>query len=126
MMEKLNLKKLTLKERVDKLNEMILQGQILEAFEKFYAEDVVMQENENELTIGKDACRKSEESFVTNLTEFRNATIKNILLSDNISVVEWDFDYTHAEWGNRNYTQLAVQRWNNEGKIINEKFYYNN
>lgn len=125
-MEKLDLKKLTLQERVNKLNTMILQGKILEAFEKFYAESIVMQENENEPTIGKDACRKSEESFVTNLTEFRNATVKNVLLSDNISVIEWDFDFTHAEWGVRKYTQVAVQRWNNDGEIINEKFYYNN
>lgn len=125
-MEKLDLIKLTLQEKVDKLNEMILQGKTLEAFEKFYAEDVVMQENEDELTVGKDACRKNEEAFVSNITEFRNATVESVLISDNISVVEWDFDYTHAEWGDRKYTQVAVQRWNNDGEIINEKFYYNN
>lgn len=115
----------TLKERVEELNNMILGGQILEAFEKFYAEDVTMQENEAEPTVGKAANRLNEEAFVGNITEFRGAAVKNVLISDNITVVEWDFDFSHSEWGVRNYTQVAVQRWNEEGQIINEKFYYN-
>ena len=115
-----------LKENVDMLNNMILEGKILEAFEKFYAEDVVMQENEDAPTIGKANNRLHEEAFVGNITEFRNAAVKSVILSDNISVIEWELDFTHAEWGIRNYTQVAVQRWNNEGQIVNEKFYYNN
>ena len=115
----------TLKENVDMLNNMILEGKILEAFEKFYAEDVVMQENEDSPTIGKANNRLHEEAFAGNITEFRNAAVKNVILSDNIAVVEWELDFTHAEWGVRNYTQVAVQRWNDDGLIVNEKFYYN-
>ena len=33
----------TLNERDQKLNDMILQGEILEAFDKFYADDIVME-----------------------------------------------------------------------------------
>jgi len=113
-------------ENLRELNKMILAGEILPAFEKFYAEDIVMQENENEPTIGKEACRINEEAFVYGITEFRGAQVNNILISDGITVVEWKFDFTHSEWGDRNYTQVSVQRWNDEGQIINEKFYYNN
>lgn len=115
-----------LNEQVNTLNNMILQGQVLQAFEKFYAEDVIMQENENQPTVGKAACRLNEEAFVNGITEFRNAQIKSLIVSDNITVTEWQFDFTHKDWGVRNYTQVAVQRWNEQGKIINEKFYYNN
>ena len=125
-MENIETLKTTVAEQLKELNDMILSGQILDAFEKFYANDITMQENENNPTIGKDACRKNEEAFVSNITEFRGARVKNILISGNISVVEWEFDYTHKEWGERRYTQLAVQRWNEEGQIINEKFYYSN
>jgi len=38
-------------------------------------------------------------------------------------MVEWHFDYTHKDWGIRNYTQVAVQDWK-DGKIVKEKFYY--
>lgn len=115
----------TLKEKIDTLNSMIQKGQVLDAFEMFYADSVTMQENEETPTIGKDNCRINEEAFVNNITEFRKAAIKNVIVSDNLTVVEWDFDFTHNEWGLRNYTQIAIQRWNEEGLIINEKFYYN-
>ena len=115
----------TLAERVSELNSMIQSGQVLEAFDKFYAENVVMQENENPVTEGKAACRINEEAFVNGITEFRKGEVKNVIISDNITVVEWDFGYTHSEWGVRDYTQVCVQRWNDAGQIVNEKFYYN-
>ena len=125
-MDRKDLSQMSLKEKVERLNQMILNGKALEAFETFYAEEVMMQENENAPTVSKAACRVNEEAFVNGIVEFRNAAVKNIIISDNISVVEWDFDFTHKDWGVRNYRQLAVQKWNDKGQIISEKFYYNN
>ena len=51
------------------LNQMILDGQILEAFDRFYGENVVMQENNQEPTVGKAANRAREEQFVGSVAE---------------------------------------------------------
>lgn len=125
-MQKIDPKKLSLPERVEKLNDMILHGYILEAFEKFYAENIIKKENENQPTVGKNACRKIQEDLVTSIIDFRSAVVKNVIISDNITVVEWEFDYTHKDWGVRKHIQVVVQRWNNEGEIINETIYNNN
>ena len=109
---------------VDELNQMILEGKILEAFDKFYADDVVMQDNNYPQSVGKEICRQAEEAFVNGLTEFRGAKVVNTLVSDGIVAVEWWFDYTHKDFGEKNYTQIALQRWKN-GQIVEEKFYYN-
>jgi hypothetical protein len=109
----------------DELNNMILEGRILEAFDKFYAPDVKMQDNDLPVRQGFQENRDFEESFVANLTEFRGAQMVNRIVSDGVVAGEWQFDYTHKEWGVRNYTQISVQRWK-EGKIVEEKFYYNN
>jgi hypothetical protein len=116
---------LDLRTLVDELNQMILEGKILEAFEKFYDDNVVMQDNDYPPREGKDVSRQFEEAFVNGLTEFRGAKVVNTIISDGIAVVEWWFDYTHKDYGVRNYTQVSVQRWKN-GKIVEEKFYYNN
>ncbi|WP_254152726.1 hypothetical protein [Chryseosolibacter indicus] len=50
----------TLKQKLEELNDLVLRGNALEAFEKFYHPDVVMQENENAPTIGKEANRARE------------------------------------------------------------------
>jgi hypothetical protein len=114
-----------LKTKVDQLNQMVLEGKILDAFEKFYADDVVMQDNDYPARVGKEMNRQAEEAFVNGLTEFRGARVLNTIVSDDIAATEWWFDYTHKDYGSRNYRQLAVQRWKN-GRIVEEKFYYNN
>jgi hypothetical protein len=114
-----------LKTLVDGLNGKILEGKILEAFEEYYADDVVMQDNNYPARVGKDENRAYEEAFVNGLTEFRGARLLNTLVSDGITVTEWFFDYTHKDFGSRTYTQVCTQRWK-DGKIVEEKFYYNN
>ena len=47
------------------------QGKALEAFETFYHDDCVMQENANEPTVGKDANREREKAFLANVKEWK-------------------------------------------------------
>lgn len=117
----------SIKDNVAQLNSMILEGKILEAFEQFYSDEVIMQDNNTPVREGKETCRQFEVDFVNNLTAFRRAQVKNILVSEDagVSTVEWDFDYSHKEWGDRKYTQVAVQQWK-DGKIVREQFLYNN
>ncbi|NND31340.1 MAG: nuclear transport factor 2 family protein [Saprospiraceae bacterium] len=114
----------TLLEKISDLNDLILQGRALEAFQKYYDENVVIQENELPPTVGKPANLKRHKTFYSSITEFRLAQPLKVTVGENISMVEWQFDYTHREWGERHYTQVAVQEWRN-GQIIKEKFYYN-
>ena len=102
---------------------MFVQGTVMEAFDKFYADNVVMQENEQEPTVGKAANRKREEEFLSKVTKIRNAKPLKVAIGEGCTMVEWHFDYTHEDWGIRNYNQVSVQEWEN-GKIVKEKFYY--
>ncbi|KAA3611160.1 MAG: nuclear transport factor 2 family protein [Calditrichaeota bacterium] len=108
---------------VNDLNSKILQGKALDAFEEYYADNIVMQENQDEPTIGKEANRQREQEFFSSIKEFHGAEVKNVAISNNVSMVEWFWDYTHTDWGRVNAAQVAIQTWEN-GKIINEKFYY--
>lgn len=110
---------------VNELNSLILNGRAMEGFEKYYADEVIMQENETTPTVGKEANRKRELAFFSSITDFRGAKVLNKAVGDNISYVTWHFDYTHRDWGVRNYTQVSVQTWE-EGKIVKEQFFYGN
>lgn len=113
-----------IKELVEDLVKMVNEGKILEAFEKYYADNVSMQENEDEPRVGKDVNRKYEEAFVNGIVEFHSAKTLGIAIGDNYSTIESFMDVTHKDWGRVSRTQVAVQRWEND-KIISEKFYYN-
>ena len=111
-------------ENINHITSMILEGQALDAFDTYYHDEVIMQENNNEPVAGKAANRQREEEFFGAITEFRGAKPLKVTAGENTTMVEWHFDYTHKDWGVRNFTQVAVQEWKDE-KIINERFYYN-
>jgi hypothetical protein len=115
----------TIKEKINHLNQLILEGKALEGFDLYYDDEVVMQENENPATVGKDANRQREIDFFGSITEFRGAKPLDIAIGENISYVKWHYDYTHKDWGVRKYTQVSVQHWK-DGKIVKEQFFYGN
>ena len=113
----------TLETQIQELNRMVLDGKAIEAFDRFYADDIVMQENDGPATVGKSANRQREIAFFGAITEFRGAAVHSVGFAADKTFVEWSFDYTHKDWGVRKYRQVAVQTWK-DGKIVHERFYY--
>ncbi len=112
-----------IKALIDDMNKMVLEGKILDAFEKYYADNVIMQDINMEPVVGKDANREREQKWISGITEFRGAEVKNVAIGDNVSMVEWFMDYSHKEYGEVKMKQVAVQTWKND-KIVKEVFYH--
>ncbi len=112
----------TLQELENELNTMIQSGQILEAFEKFYADRCVMQDQGFEPWVGKDVNREREKDFLAKITDFRQGELIRTAVGEGVTMSVWQFDYTHAEWGEMKYEQVAVRQWE-DGKVVHERFY---
>jgi ketosteroid isomerase-like protein len=104
------------------LNEMIRQGKALEAFERFYADDVVMMENDQAF-VGKDVNRKREQEFFGRIKEVHAASIGATAVSGNTSFCEQSFDATFVDGSRIHMEEVAVRTWK-DGKIVKERFYY--
>ena len=117
--------RVTLENSLKDLNSLVQEGKLMDAFEKYYHDEVTMQENANEPVVGKKANRDRELQFLDNISEFRSASVVGLGVGDEISFVIWSYDYTHKEWGVKNYTQVSVQNWQ-DGRIIKEQFFYSN
>ena len=112
-----------LKKRVDDLNAMIQEGRIMDAMKTYYAEDVVMAENDAEPTVGLAANLQREQAFVDNTTWYGLA-LKGVAVGDDVAMVRWYLDFHNSAYGQRlAFTQVAVQQWR-DGKIVDERFYY--
>ena len=101
----------------------ILQGKILETFDAFYADDVVMSENLTEERVGKKANREYEIQFLENVQEFHGAEVGRVIIGGDHAAVEWSFDITFKDGNRVKMQQVAVQTWK-DGKIIREDFYH--
>jgi hypothetical protein len=106
------------------LNTMILSGQILEGFEKFYAEDCTMQENAETPRVGKDTNREFEKAFVASVEEFHGMELLASAVHGDVSFSEWTMDVTFTGMGRVQMAQVTVRRWR-DGQVASERFYYN-
>ena len=112
-----------LKQRVDRLNQMILEGKIMEAMREFYADDVAMAENDEAACEGLEANLVREEDFVNNTTWY-GLELRGVAVGDDVTMVRWWMDFYNKHYGNRlAFTQVAVQQWRGD-KIFDERFYY--
>lgn len=114
---------MNLKEKIEDLNNLILSGQQMDAFEKYYDENVVMQENSNAPTVGKAANREREIANMQNIDAFHGAEVKAVAVGDDVTMVEWEMEVTYKGAPRMKICQVAVQRWK-DGLIVNERFYY--
>jgi len=114
---------------LDKAKEMyklIDSGRMMDAFEKFYHDDVVMIEATGEVREGKETNRKFEEEWLNNLQEMHDGGSLHITSNeeDAITMVESWIDVTFKDGSRVKMEEVAVQYWEND-KIIKERFYYN-
>ena len=106
------------------LNEMILNGKALEGFEQFYAEDVVMQENSEAPRAGKAVNRKFEQEFFASIAQWNDGKLVASAVNGDTTFSEWFMDVTFKNGFNYKSSQVAVRQWK-DGKIVNERFFYN-
>ncbi|GAB2569466.1 nuclear transport factor 2 family protein [Spirosoma areae] len=107
------------------LTELIRQGQTIEAMERFYADDILMQENKTPPRIGKVACLAHERRMLAGVTDMQ-ASLVNQAINEEAGVVfsEWQYAFTDLTGQQFLLTEVAVQHWRNE-LIYKETFYYN-
>lgn len=106
-----------------KLNDQILSGDILGAFDAFYADSVVMTEPTGTRE-GKDANRKYEEQFVNSLEQVHGVELKASAVDGNRSLSEWIMDVTFKDGNRVKMEQVAAREWK-DGKVVFERCYYN-
>jgi ketosteroid isomerase-like protein len=105
------------------LNQAILSGKVMEAFEKFYAHDCVMQENSEAPRVGKDANREVEKAFMDSVQEFHGASLLSSAVNGDRTYSEWEYDITFKGGKRMKMNQIAVRQWKN-GQVAHERFYY--
>lgn len=111
-----------LKGVVNTFNEMVKQQKWAEALSVFYDNNVISVDNENEPLKGLDKLKAGLKEFEANTKDI-SLQLKEVIVSNDMSVSHWHYIFTHSQWGRFDYDQLSLQRWKN-GKIIHERHHY--
>jgi len=117
---------MTYQERITDIYTQLQQGKLLEAFDHYYAEEVVMTEPRGTRN-GKAANRAYEEQFLDSVEAFNGLEIKNVGSNEanETSFIEVAMDVTFKGGQRVVMEQVAVQQWKGD-HIVHERFYYDN
>ena len=116
---------MTYKEKAQDIYKMLGEGKLLEAFDKYYADNVVMTEPMGTRE-GKVACREYEVQFLNNIQEFHNLEVHGIGSDEAAkkTFIESAMEVTFKDGNRVKMEQTAVQSWEGD-QIVHERFYYN-
>ena len=107
------------------VNELILAGKAMDAFEKFYGDDVVMIENFDPPCEGKVANRAREIEFFGKVEKLEEMTLHAAAYDEKngVGFSEWTMSVVFKGGFPVVMRQVGVRRWKN-GKIVHERFHY--
>ncbi len=106
--------------------DMMAKGKMLEAFDKYYNNDVVMVEATGDTRKGKAANRKFQEDFTQMIKDMHGTGVRSITSNEKeaTTMVESWMDVTMKDGKRSMMEEVAVQKWKDD-QIIHERFYYN-
>ncbi len=114
-------------ENAKDLQKMMAEGNTMEAFEKYYHDDVTVIEVPNgDTRKGKDAQRKIIKEWFESVEQVHGGGVNSVCANeeDGVSTAESWTDVTFKGGDRMKLSEVAVQKWK-DGQIIEEKFYYN-
>lgn len=113
-------------ERLQDLYGRMAQGQMMEVFEQYYADDVTIVEANGEVRQGKDAQRKALHEWAASIKEMHGGGQGEAMSNEaagTTSIESW-MEATFQDGNRWKMEEIAVQKWE-DGKIVHERFYYN-
>jgi|SRR6056297_53025 len=116
---------MSVKEKITDVYNHVANGTAMDAFEKYYDEDVVMILEDGTEVEGKDANRERENEFFGSVESFNGMGIVAITSNEDeeATAVESWMDVTFKGAGeSTKIQQVATQQWE-KGKIVRERFY---
>jgi hypothetical protein len=115
---------MSVKEKITDVYNHVQNGTALDAFEKYYADNVTMILEDGTAVEGKDANRKRENEFFDSVELFNGMEVVGIAANEGTgqtSVESW-MDVTFKGGNRLKLEQVATQDWE-DGKIVRERFY---
>ena len=105
------------------LNQLILAGEPLAAFERFYSEDIVLQENTSPEIVGKARNREREAVFFGSIAETK-VQLLGSAVGEGVTYSEWIYELLFKDGRLVRMTEVSARRWR-DGLVVHERFYYN-
>ena len=111
-----------LRELSDAMNKMVVNGQLVEAAEKYYAPNIRTVEFDGRLTEGKDAAMKKLREFVDSIKSVKEITLLRSAVDDNASFSEYILSLEMKDGSDIYLHETVRSLWEN-GQVTEERYF---
>jgi hypothetical protein len=94
---------MTLQEKLNDLNSMILKDEILESMDKYYHADCAVIEKNDVVAKGLEQAKERESTIFEGVEAWLPSEIKSTAVSENVTMTEWHFEYEHKDLGHKKF-----------------------
>lgn len=113
---------MNLKEKVQALDQMILEGQILPGVDQFFHSEVQTQEGNDSPVVGKTAHRNKLEQFFAGISAVNGIKLHSQAVGENVTMSEFTFDLTQKDGNHILWNEVLRRQWK-DGLVIHERYY---
>lgn len=106
---------------MDELTAIVAEGKPMEAFEKYYHDNLEKTDLDGVLVKGKQKNAEIGLALLSKVSTVRDLTAVGKIVKGNRCFLIWSLDFDHADNGRVKVVQVAIQDWE-EGKIVRERF----
>lgn len=111
-----------LKKLVEALDSQVLAGDILGAFDKFFADDVKTHSSANDATSSKSQKAEALRWFFSGVSKInRIERPAFVVTSDDTTESQFVFDFTNAAGNSLIYNEVIRRTWK-DGKVVEEQY----
>ena len=114
---------MNIKEQVTKMDEVVSQGDIVNAVKDFFADNATTSDYGKTATNNKEEMVEKMSGFAASIAAVNGITLHHSIVDGNVSASEFTFDFDMKD-GSAIYWHEIIRRvWNDEGKVINEEYF---
>ena len=110
-------------DRARELHDWVAAGRIDDCMKTFYADDVVMRENQDEPVVGLEANIVREQEFVAGVAEWKAYDVHALAADGDTVLAEISMTFVTTGGDTVHVDQTSVSRWK-DGQILSERFYH--
>ena len=114
--------KKNLQELSNAKNEMVTNGQIIDAADKYFASNIKTIDFDGTVTEGKEATMKKLNDFVGSIQKVNEITLRQSAGNDNVSFSEYIFSFEMKDGSKIYWHEIIRALWEND-QIVQEQYF---
>ena len=114
---------MNIRELVNEMDQMVAQGAIIAAGEKFFASSLNTNDYGNLQTSSKEQTLEKLNGFLAAIANVNGITHHQTLVDGTSSTSEFTFDFDMKDGSVIYWHEIIRRVWNDEGKVTNEEYF---